>query len=66
MSLEPVDTLSEAIVGLAAAGITHPLLATWLRRPNPTFGGRSPAAAWKQDPELVESIAALAARHDFR
>lgn len=66
MTVEPTDQLSEAVLGLAAAGVTHPLLASWLRRPNPTFGGRTPAAAWRDDPELVASIASLAAQHDFR
>lgn len=66
MDVEPVDALSAAIVGLAAAGATHPGLVGWLRRPNPTFGGRTPAFAYAEHPELVASIAALAARHNFR
>lgn len=66
MSAEPTDTVSSAVLGLAQAGITHPLLITWLRRPNATFGGRTPAQAWVDHPELVRDIAALAARNDFR
>lgn len=66
MAVEPTDVVTEALLGLASRGVTHPLLASWLRRPNPTFGGRTPAAAWREHPELVESIASLAARHDFR
>jgi Protein of unknown function (DUF2384) len=63
---EPTDTLSAAVLGLAARGITHPLLAGWLRTPHPSFGGRRPASVWEEQPELVADIARLSARHDFR
>ena len=63
---EPTDTLSTAVLGLAARGITHPMLPGWLRTPHPSFGGRRPAAMWAEQPDLVEDIARLAARHDFR
>lgn len=66
MGAEPTDLLSAAVVGLAVRGLTHPMLAGWLRTPHPSFGGRRPAEAWADQPDLVEDIARLAARHDFR
>lgn len=66
MGAEPTDTLSAAVLGLAARGITHPMLPGWLRTPHPSFGGRRPAAVWEEQPDLVADIARLAARHDFR
>lgn len=66
MTVEPVDALGAALLGLGARGIAHPMLAGWLMTPNPTFGGRRPATAWGEQPELVADVARLAAQHDFR
>ncbi len=66
MGAEPTDVLSGAVLGLAARGLTHPMLAGWLRTPHPSFGGRRPADVYAEQPDLVHDIAALAARNDFR
>jgi hypothetical protein len=66
MTVEPVDALGAALLGLGARGIAHPMLAGWLTTPNATFGGRTPAATWAEQPDLVADIARLAAQHDFR
>lgn len=66
MTVEPADTLAAAVLGLAARGLTHPMLPGWLGTPHASFGGRAPAAAWGDHPDLVEDLARLAARHDFR
>lgn len=39
---EPVDNLGAAVLGLAAADISHPLLIGWVQTPNATIGGRRP------------------------
>jgi hypothetical protein len=64
--VEPVDNLGAAVLGLAAAGISHPLLIGWVQTPNATFGGRRPADAWREHPRVVEDIARLAIRDNFR
>ncbi len=66
VTVEPVDALGAALLGLAARGISHPGLGGWLGTPNPTFGGRRPAAVWAEQPDLVADIALLAAQHNFR
>jgi hypothetical protein len=63
---EPTDVLSSAVLGLAARGLTHPMLAGWLRTPHASFGGRRPADVYVEQPDLVFDIASLAARNDFR
>jgi hypothetical protein len=66
MTVEPIDSLGEAILGLAARGVSHPMLIGWLVTPNPTFGGRRPCDAWRLHPTIVEDLARLAVERDFR
>jgi hypothetical protein len=66
MDVEPVDQLGAAVLGLAARGLTHLMLDGWLQTPNATFGGRRPKEVWAERPDVVEDIARLAARHNFR